>query len=236
MKIIKFLIVILISNNVFSQTKNFIDLPYIETSAKKDTLVIPDRIYLTITLNESDSKNKKSTEELEKQLELTLKKLNIDTEKDLSLLDYSSNFKSYFLKGQNILKSKMYSLLVYDAVTAGQVLTELEQVGISNVVISKTEYSKSEELLLDLKYSAIEKAKRTAEKLVKPLSQKVGKAIYISDNLSSNLNSLQGQVSGVQIRGYTSANIYGNKASEPIIVEFQKLKFEAEVKVNFILE
>lgn len=236
MKAIKILIVILLSNTAFAQTKNFIDLPYIETSAKKDTLVIPDRIYLTITLNEADSKNKKSTEELEKQLELTLKRLNIDTEEDLSLLDYSSNFKSYFLKGQNILKTKMYSLLIYDAVTAGRVLAELEQVGISNVVISKTEYSKSEELLLDLKYSAIKKAKKTAEKLVKPLLQKVGKAVYISDNTSSN--SLQGQIVGLQIRGMLNNEaLYGSRApAEHIIIEFQKLKFETEVKVNFLLE
>jgi hypothetical protein len=123
--------------------KNFIDYPYIETTAKTDTLVIPDNIYITIILNESDSKNKKSTEELEIVLEQTLKKININTQKDLSLLDYSSDFKKYFLKGQNVLKVKNYSLLVHDAITAGKVLAELENVGISNVEISKTEYSKA---------------------------------------------------------------------------------------------
>ena len=42
---------------VFGQ-KNFLDQPYIETSAKEDTLVTPDRIYLSITISEADSKNK----------------------------------------------------------------------------------------------------------------------------------------------------------------------------------
>ncbi len=46
----------------FSQTKNFLDLPYIETDAKVDTLVIPDRIYLNNSLFEKDSKGKMSVE------------------------------------------------------------------------------------------------------------------------------------------------------------------------------
>jgi len=225
---------LLININVLSQEKNFIDYPYIETTAKTDTLVIPDNIYITIILNESDSKNKKSTEELEIVLEQTLKKININTQKDLSLLDYSSDFKKYFLKGQNVLKVKNYSLLVHDAITAGKVLAELENVGISNVEISKTEYSKAEELIESLKSITILKAKRSANKLANPIGQKVGKAIYISDNSSTVLSSLQGQVAGVQIRG--AASIYGNRATEPILVDFQKLKFETQVLVRFTLE
>lgn len=141
------LLSILFANQIFAQ-KNYIDQPFIETNTKIDSLVIPDKIYLSINLNEADSKNKKSVEEQEKLLESTLKKLNIDTEKDLALLDFSSNFKQYFLKNQNVLKSKMYSVLVTNAITAGKVLLELEKVGISNVNIEKTEYSKAEELLL----------------------------------------------------------------------------------------
>ena len=227
-------ILLLISFNVLSQEKNFIDHPYIEATAKTDTLVVPDNIYITIILNESDSKNRKSTEELEIVLEQTLKKLNINTQKDLSLLDYNSDFKKYFLKGQNILKVKNYSLLVHDAVTAGKVLAELENVGISNVEIEKTEYSKAEELIENLKSTAILKAKRYANKLANPIGQKIGKAIFISDNSATMLSQLQGKVAGVQIRGASS--LYGSRASEPILVDFQKLKFESQVTVRFSLE
>src|SRR5690349_5445103 len=136
--------VLLVSVNSYGQDKNFIDQPYLETSATFDTLVTPDRIFVSISLNEADSKNKKSTEELDQQLVQKLTELGINTEKDLTLLDYSSNFKSYFLKGQHILKVKNYSLLVYDAVRAAEVLTGLENIGISNVAIEKTEYSKAD--------------------------------------------------------------------------------------------
>lgn len=212
--------------------KNFIDQPYVETSAKADSLVIPDRIFIAILLNEADSKNKKSVEEQERLLETTLQQLKINTAKDLSLLEAASNYKQYFLKGQNIIKVKKYSLVVTDAVTTGQVMAELENVGISNVTIERTEYSKATELRLELKEKAVIKSKQTAEVLAKPLNQKIGKAIFISDaNVNNYTNALQGQVSGLKVRGLSSLNTVN-----PIFVEFEKIKFEVEVNVKYILE
>lgn len=160
-----------------------------------------------------------------------MKTLNINIEKDLTLLDFSSDFKNHFLKSQNILKSKNYSLKVYDAVTAGKVLAMLEDEGISNVNIERTEYTKAEELLLELKSKAVQQAKINAQKLLAPLGQKLGKAIFISDN---NSMALSGQLNGIRIRGISS--VQGSKAAEPIPVEFQKLKFQAHVMVKFIIE
>lgn len=227
-------LLILIFSKSFSQNKNFIDQAYLETETEIDSLIVPDRIYITIMLNESDTKNRKSTEELEKTMQQVLQSLQIDTEKDLSLLDFSSDIKKNLFSGQNILKSKNYSLLVRDAVTAGKVLAELEKSEISNVSIEKTEYSKAEKLLLDLKSKAIIKSKENAEQMVKPLNQKIGKAIYISDLTSSIANQLQGKAPGLQIRGY--ASIYGNKTEEPILIEANKIKFTSKVNVKFIIE
>lgn len=219
----------------YSQTKNFIDQPFLETIAEIDTLVTPDKIHLVIMLNEEDNRNRKSTEELEASMLRVLKSLKIDLKKNLSVLDYSSDFKKYFLSGQKILKTKMYSLIVNDAQTVGKVMAGLEREEISNVSITKTEYSKSDQLLLDLKSKAILKAKQNSEKMVEPLNQKVGKAIYISDLETESITSqLQGKVAGVQIRGYSS--IYGSRAQEDIVIDFEKMKFSSKVKVKFIIE
>ena len=217
----------------YGQGKNFIDQAYLETSAAVDTLVTPDKIYISIVLSETDNKNKKSTEELEQQLHKKLKELGVNVERDLTLLDYNSDFKSYFLKGQNIVKVKNYLLNVRDAVMAAKVFTGLEEVGISNVSIERTEYSKAEQLALELKSKAILKAKQNADRLVEPLNQKTGKAIFISD-INSTSNLLQGKVAGVQIRG--SSSLYGSRAPEPMLIDFQKIKFESQVTVRFAIE
>ena len=224
-----------LSFQTFAQNKNFIDQPFLETVAEIDTLVVPDKIHLVIILNEEDNRNRKSTEELEASMLRVLNSLKIDIEKNLSVLDYSSEFKKYFLSGQKVLKTKMFSLILNDAQTVGKVMAGLERVEISNVSISKTEYSKSDQLLLELKSKAILKAKLNAEKMVEPLNQNIGKAIYISDLETESITSqLQGKVAGVQIRGYSS--IYGNRAKEEMIIDFEKMKFSSKVKVKFIIE
>ncbi|GGF04148.1 hypothetical protein SAMN05443634_10266 [Chishuiella changwenlii] len=219
-------------NKTFAQ-KNYIDQPFVETSAKVDTLVIPDRIYLTIIISEKDTKGKTSVEELESKMVNKLNSIGINLSKQLSLNDLSSNFKKYFLKQQEVLKAKSYSLLVYDAKTAVKVIVELENENISNVNLEKTEYSKIEELKLELKSQAILKAKLNAISMTKPLEQKIGRALFISD-LDNDYNGLSGQVSGIRVRGYSSKV----KASsyESIDIEFQKIKVEMEVNAKFLIE
>ena len=221
--------------NLFSAQKNFLDQPYIEVSASVDTLVVPDRIYVSITLNEADSKNKKSVEEQEKQLETILKKLKINTDKDLSVWDYSSNFKKYFLKGQNILKTKKYSLLVRDAYTLANVIISLEEAGISNTEVEKVEYSKYRELLLELKSEAVKRSRITADKLVKPLNQKVGKALHIYANGSQDM---YGEELMVFQRGGVPGGASKIYASEEFLrkLDFQKIKFSTTVYVKYQLD
>jgi len=221
--------------NLFSAQRDFLDQPHIEVEAEADTLVVPDRIYVSITLNEADSKNKKSVEEQEKQLETILKKLKINTDKDLSVLDYSSNFKKYFLKGQNILKTKKYSLLVRDAYTLANVIISLEEAGISNTEVEKVEYSKYRELLLELKSEAVKRSRITADKLVKPLNQKAGKALYISVNEPQGMYREELMVFQ---RGGVPGGASKIYASEEFLrkLDFQKIKFSTTVYVKYQLD
>ncbi len=218
----------------WTQNKNFIDQPFTETSAQVDTLVTPDRIYLNIVILEKDTKGKTSVEELEAKMEAILKRLGINTKEDLTLNDLSSNFKKYFLKSQDVLKSKAYSLMVKDAKTAGLVIVELENIEISNVILDRTEFSKIEQLKLELKSKAIAKAKKQAEYMATPLNQNIGPAIYISDQSDNSVDyALQGRVSGIQIRGYSSIR---EEKYKPADIEFEKIKVESSVTVKFKLE
>lgn len=228
------MLLIIISISAFSQNKNFIDQPYLETSADVDTLVVPDRIFLNILITEKDTKGKTSVEELEKKMIASLKKLGIDTQKNLSLSDVASNFKKYFLKQQEVLKSKAYTIVVSDAPMVGQVILALEEIEISNVFLDKTEYSKIEQLKLELRTKAISKARLQAEYMVSPLNQKVGTALYIADLADNAISkSLQGGVSGIEIRGYGTSQ---KEKYHPADIEFEKIKVEAHVKVFFKLD
>ena len=222
----------------FAQGKNYKDQPMVETAAQVDTLVTPDKIFLKIVLNEKDSRNRISIEQLETTMYKVLNSLKIDLEKNLTITDYSSNFKNYFLKKQNILKRVSYILTVKDALTVGKVMAGLEQEDISEVSIFKTEYSKSKQLFLDLKSKAVQKAKQQAKKMVAPLNQNIGKAIFISDVENKLENSqLVQYFNEIELIGTSTITALQAVPKEDFPdIKFRKIEFTSKVKVIFTIE
>ena len=68
----------------FSQTKSFLDVPYIEVNGSADTLVTPNEININFIISEGDVKNRKSIEDQEKKMVMGFKGLGINTEKNLT--------------------------------------------------------------------------------------------------------------------------------------------------------
>ncbi len=214
-----------------AQSKNFLDIPYLETSARVDTLVTPDKIYLNITIQEKDSKGRKSVEEQENKMAQRLKTLGVDIDKQLTIKDLASNYKKYFLRSKEVLKSKQYSLLVYDGLTAGKVMAALEDLDIANTYLEKTEYSKMDELELELKSRAVKKAKLKANAMTKPLNQKVGAAIHIIDNSQPYYPRYN------QPRMEMKAMSMEADQAQPLDIGFEQIRVESTVNVKFkILE
>ncbi len=160
--------------------------------------------------------------------------LGINIEKQLTLVDLASNFKKYFFKQTDIIKSKAFKVEVYNAKTAGKVLVELERIGISNVNLDRTEYSKIEELKLILKSKVTAKAKKQAEALIKPLNQKIIKAIYIRDKFQQGTNDYNDVVlEKIAVIGYGIKRKQELKQTE---IEFKPIKVESEVVIKFEIE
>lgn len=232
-KITYLLLFAIISNTAFAQSRNFIDQPYLETTVKVDTLVVPDQIFMSIYINEGEDRNKISLEKQEKKMAVVLEGLGIDLKKQLKLQDLSSDFKNYFLKRKNVLKSKIYRLEVFDAVTAGQVLIALEAKGISNVQLIKTAYSKIKQLQIQIKSKAILKAKKVAEALTTPLNQTLGKAIYIRDEYYNSPVYRDNRMAiTVETVEEDSAD---KKFQKPIDIEFSKIQLQTVVSVKFAI-
>lgn len=217
-----------------SQTKNFIDQPYIEVSGSADTLVTPNEIYIRILLSEKDTRDRVSIEELEQKMIAVLSGLGLNTEKDLTTSDMTSSFKFYLLKSKDVIKTKLYTLKVTDAVTASQVFMKLEEVGISNTSIERVDHSDLGNLKNKMRTKAIVDAIERAAALTKPLNQTIGPAINIVDTDNNISQQLQGRVAGIQIRGISSIQNGGYKDMPKI--EFEKIKVAANINAKFILK
>ena len=230
MKYTFLLVLILMSSNVFGQSKNFIDQAYLETNASADTLVVPDRIYLSILIRESDTKDRNSVEEMENKMISALKAIGIDTDEQLMLSDLDSNFKNYLLKKTGVLKSKSFTLLVYDGLTAGKAIQALENNKIANVSFQKAEVSNIEELKLILRRKAVENAVAQAKTMLLPLGQALGKAIYVSDLNTGIVYGWQNRMATLEV-AMARADQY-----EPADVDFEKVKVVSNMNVKFAIE
>jgi len=221
---------VLVSKFAFSQNVDLVSNPQLHTKATYTQEVFADKITLSIILSEADSNGKISVEELEKRLEKVLTKNGVDLKKQLVLTNMASNFRDYFLKKTNVQKVKSYELEIYDAMTAGNIFKGFENEQISNVKLLKTEYSKLEELKIELKGKAVEKARKQAEKMLKSLDQTLGPAIFISDmqtNIYPMVNSMQ---RNLRLSTENQSNMSGG-----IDVNFDKIRVEATVTVYFKL-
>lgn len=216
-----------------SQTKNFIDQPFIEVSGIADSLVTPNQIYIKIIISEKDSKDRVSIEASENKIIATFKALGINTETDLTTSDMLSNYRFYFLKQKDILKSKEYILKVTDAATASKVFIQLEDLGISNTLIDRVDHTDLEKIKNACRTKAIENAKAKANALTKPIGQSVGNAIHISDNETGLDNQISGRATGVVVTGYSS---HDKAKYEPPKIEFEKIKVRISVSAKFILK
>ena len=215
-----------------SGEKNFIDRPYIEVTGKAEMEIIPDQIYLNIVINEKDNKGKVVMAQAEKNMISILKDIGIDTKKDLSVKDMSSNFKNYWIKSSEIMTSKEYLLLVGSAQTAGKVMQGLEKIGISNVSIEKVNHSKIDQFRREVKVNAIKVAREKAIDMAQAIGQNADKAIYIQEIEYNNYSLTRRSTANIMVKMTTADSLDSEAVPD---IEFEKIKLEYQVNAKFEL-
>ncbi|PHS67701.1 MAG: SIMPL domain-containing protein [Flavobacterium sp.] len=225
-------LLLLFGINMYSQngSKNFIDQPYIEVSGQFETELIPNEIYLNIILNENDKKGKISIEKQENQLIIVLKKLNINTDKNLFIKDFDGSYKKIFLGTNKVTKVKTYQLLISNGKTLGEVYRVLAALNISTMYIEKVSHSEIEKFKREIKIKALQVAKKKASDYAKAIDQSIGKAIYIQESIS---NSFTNRANTIQVIGYGSIAI--SEEDKIPNLNFQTIKLTAVIQAKFIL-
>ncbi|GAO42500.1 SIMPL domain-containing protein [Flavihumibacter petaseus] len=218
---------------VCGQSKNFIDQPYLEVHGEADSLVTPNQIFIRIILSEKDTKDKISLEEMEIKMVNALKSLGVNTDTKLRTSDQISNYKYYFMKSRDIIKTKQYLLEINDATTASKVFMTLEDLDISNTSIDHVDHTELEAIRNSCRIRAVLKAKEKANAMSQALGQNIGRAIQITDvSVAPVRNALEGRIAGVVVRGYGTVN---KDKLEPPKIEFEKIPVSVGVNTIFIL-
>lgn len=179
---IRLSVVLLMSVIAFSalaQTTEMI--PTVAVNGQSRIRVLPDEIYLSIRLDESDTKGRLPIEEQRRKMFSALKRAGVDAEKQLSVQDMSS---SYFRRSRS-LEATLYELKLSSADAVRKVFDELDAVGITNVNVTRTSHSDMEGLRSEARQKAIQNAQQRARELAEAIGQSIGACYEISDYTTS---------------------------------------------------
>ncbi len=204
---------------------------YIQVTGRAEKEVVPDEFYLSIVLDERDSKGKISVEEQRRDMIAALRKQGVDVEKQLKVANLSSEF---FRKNTSVATAK-YQLLLHTAAEVSKAWQALDKLGISDVSIQRVSHSRLEALKEEVRVEAIRNARASAATLAEAIGQKAGKCFYIWDANSDIMPTYYNNAVSVRsMKMMDAAGAVAETAEEEL--DFKTIKLHYNVQTKFVLE
>ena len=217
---------LMLTTSLYAQQTNVMDQPYIEVSGQAEVEVVPDKIYVQITID-GDSKGQETVLQQEKEMVQRFDALGIDVEKKLVVQELFNSA----LKSNKVTTFKMYRLEVNSATQLAHVFQALQAIGIAQAEIESVDVSNKEELIQKIRAEAAQNARQNALVLANALGQELGKALYVQDYSTSPYEYMN-----MSTRDYAVSEVREVVAEIAPVLEFQKVTFNSSVRVRFLLK
>lgn len=204
---------------------------YIEVVGNGELEIIPDEIYISITIREREVGKKKVTVETQElDLKNAVKELGIPME-NLTLSDANADYVKVSWTKKDVVSKKSYVLKVADAATVGKVYEKLDALKILDAYIARVSHSKMEAFKKQVRIMAIKAAKDKAEYLLAAIDEKMGNPIVIYEE--NSVRNLPRKL--MNLRGVTTASEvdYVDGIRQPAEIQFKKIKLQSSIYVKF---
>jgi len=211
-----------------AQTTKTEEKPYIEVTGTAEKEVVPDIIYITITLKDKlVNKDSYTVIQQETKLKQALQQTGIDL-KNLSLSDANRNIIVYKRKEKGVEETKEYSLKVSTATEVTKVFEALNNINIKEAEISKTDHSQMDLLRKEVRIAAIKAAKDKAAYLLQAIGEEPGKPLIIHENSAEEVP---------RGRSNVSSNVSYKKDEYALPdVSFKTIKIEFSYYVKYAIK
>ena len=205
----------------------------IEVTGSAEQEVLPDEIFVTVSLREyfkdKDNKNKIDIMVLEKQLQKAVEEAGIPKE-NFTIGSINGNREWWGKKKPTtFLEGKSYILKVANLYKIDGIVSKVDEKGIAYTNIDRYEFSKIEQLRKEIKIKALQAAKEKAKYLLEGIGEQIGEALEIVEIDQSY--SPQPVYSNMMMR---SARVEATADAMPeSTVDVQKIKVRYEMKASF---
>ena len=208
--------------------------PFIEVTGQAEKKVIPDEIFLSITIKERESgRDQITVEQQDKELKEALNELKIPLEL-LSVADAQADYIRVKWSKKDVISQSEYELKLATAQQVADVFEKLDELKIDNAYIARVSHSKIKEYQREVEIEAIKNAKTKADYLLAAIGQETGTALIVNER-SSNMNGYYSD--GIQMRGSRPSGgiMYESFGQEKMMgtIDFRKIKLETTIYVKF---
>jgi len=233
------ILLIFISSFTFlnAQTTSYIESPYIEVNGFSEKEIVPDEIYIAITIKERKvGKEEITIEKQETDLTNAITSLGIPI-KNLTLSDANADYIRVRWTKKDVISRKEFILKVKNAETLGRVFKKLDDLKIEDAYIEKVSHSKIDSLRQEIKIQAIKDAKKKADYLLEAIGEKTGSAQIVREsNARANITAQEIQSRGSR-QSMGSYYIDGTKSVvKTSVVQYKKIKIQTSVYVKFKIQ
>ncbi|MGQ0827359.1 MAG: SIMPL domain-containing protein [Bacteroidota bacterium] len=231
-----FVITLTITSALFGQTKTETEeKSFIEVTGTAEQEIVPDEIYISITIKERfENKEKLTIEVQDDKLKAALKEIGLNLE-NLYLSDANASYVKIKWRTKDVLTKKDFTLKVNNGTTVGQVFQQLDKLDIKDAEIDKVNHSKIDSLKKEVRIMAIKAAKAKANYLLAAIGEQTGKPLIVQEKENLSIENLH----NLNIRGARSSGASFYVDGQKIIggeIQFQKIKIQSAIYVKFLIK
>ncbi len=235
----KFIVVLLLMSATVCRAQQTITIPEqvkkIEVTGSAEMEVVPDQVYIGITLQEYTDKQKvkKTIDAIQKEFLAMCEKAGIG--KDRIEVQNMSGFDQtswWYRKKKNeqpdLLQSTTYIIKFGSPAEVDKLVNLLDDHATSNVFVSKTSHSNETEYRKQLKTQALQNAKAKAQYLLEGVGEKVGGLLYVKE--------IEAGVAPMRMNMGFLSNTRVEETSANEGVNFKKIKYRYEIEAHFAIQ
>lgn len=216
----------------FAQTETKSFPRTIEVTGSAEMEVEPDEVYLSVNLREymKDKNTKVYLAEIDKEFQKVLATAKIDLKNvsvDGANAYYNYEYWRNEVKRTDFLASKTYVIKLSNLEKYNELMQKLDNKGIENAYLQRTDHSKIEEYRQQVKINALKAAKTKAKLMVESIGSQLGDVVFVRE--LNNTNMYQ----PIMYKAMSNMAMDAENGGSAQPVQMQKMTIRFEVEAHF---
>ena len=216
------------------QAQNFTNINAIDVTGNSKMEIIPDRVFVSVTLDErTDVKHTYTYKQQEDSLLSLMKTMQIPKSK-IEMKDAGTDYMQVRKLGKSVIAHKTYLIELQNVKQLNTLFSKLDRWMVYKAWIEKVDHSKIDSLKKQGQIMAVKNAQEKATYLLAPLGKSIGSVLYVSDiqdlSISRTFNYLAGMSDKKSKWSISESDLEDNAANA---VDFESMKLEYQVTVKF---